>query len=131
MHGTFHLETPRNFINASIWIFLQDKSTLTSSASSWNSLWSEIFHILKLSVRFVNKAESRHRKHMFRNGMSSSWYPGGLMPMLCLHPGIQADIHSESRASGRDSLVLTKRTDSFKIMKLFRTMSFSEVRKGS
>ena len=53
------------------------------------------------------------------------------MPMLRLHPGVQAEIHSESRASGRDSLVLTKRTDSFKIMELFLTMSFSKVRKGS
>ena len=53
------------------------------------------------------------------------------MPMRCLYPGVQAEIHYESRASGRDSLVLFCRTDGFKIMELFRTMSFSKLRKGS
>ena len=37
------------------------------------------------------------------------------MPMLCLHPGVQTEIHSETRASGHDYVMLTKRTHTFKI----------------
>ena len=74
MHGTFHLEFPINFINAPISIFLQTEPTLTSSASSWNSLWSEIFHILKLSVRFDNKSESRPEARDLE--WMPAWTPG-------------------------------------------------------
>ena len=63
-------------------------------------------------------------KHMFRNGLSSSWHPGGVTTELCLHPEARQTSIPKHVLPVDDFVLLFSNTDRFKIWNISDSCPF-------